>query len=367
MKLLKDNKYSILNTVELLKFENDNSRELKNIVLLFVSNTKEKLNDLLNKEIKNGFSLVKEINHKLSLLSDKEVFDLIKTPKFLNIVYRPGIRSIEEQLSTINRFLDAEVIWKQERFDSSKNNIVWAINGKGCIRFTKDNTFSRYESPLLFDNVVLDFFSSYNYSLGKESYLTYNSNEELELHNFDEAELIVDKLEELFINTKENIREFINLFINVIHFKAIQNKKQYSSCTSGGYIGRVLIGNALSHRDELLIEAVIHEAIHGLLFMIDEINAWMPSAELDFTQKYNVQSPWTGNMLNIRNVLQACFVWYGLFTFWKSYETSNEFIKNRINFIYKGFKGLNLDSDIKLEEITLEAINKVKSEVINYE
>jgi hypothetical protein len=91
----------------------------------------------------------------------------------------------------------------------------------------------------------------------------------------------------------------------------------FSSGSTGQYVGRSFIANP--HLDKVdivgMAEALVHEAIHSLLYMQERRRAWVSDPELRQPVP-RVVSPWSGVRLAVRPYLQACFVWYGLLNFW---------------------------------------------------
>lgn len=92
---------------------------------------------------------------------------------------------------------------------------------------------------------------------------------------------------------------------------------QLSSGSSGQFVGRTVIANP--HLGKVtpveLAEALVHESIHSVLYMDEQLDAWVLDDSL-YAGPERVTSPWTGNPLPLRPYLQACFVWYGLLSFW---------------------------------------------------
>ena len=90
-----------------------------------------------------------------------------------------------------------------------------------------------------------------------------------------------------------------------------------SSGSNGQFVGRSFVTNVQSPdvTAEAVADAVVHEGIHGLLYMQQVMQPWGPS-ELIYNQAPAAASPWTGRMLPLRSFLEACFVWYGLLHFW---------------------------------------------------
>lgn len=68
-------------------------------------------------------------------------------------------------------------------------------------------------------------------------------------------------------------------------------------------------------RPASIADAIIHEAIHSLLFMYEETHAPLVSRD-DEALSIVVASPWTGKELFLSAYVHACVIWYGLFWFW---------------------------------------------------
>jgi len=117
---------------------------------------------------------------------------------------------------------------------------------------------------------------------------------------------------------------------------------QFSSGSSGQFVGRSVVANAhLSKvRVEHVAEALVHEAIHGVLYMDEQHDPWVLDAAL-YAGPMRIASPWTGNPLPLRPYLQACFVWYGLLSFWAQALPSGAFdrvvVRERLHVALSGF------------------------------
>jgi hypothetical protein len=117
--------------------------------------------------------------------------------------------------------------------------------------------------------------------------------------------------------TKPLLQEFVRWFNRVVVcLKDSASPTSSSSGSTGQYVGRTFITNPhLPGVDEVVIaEALIHEGIHGLLYMQERRKAWV--GDDLYMGSAAVLSPWSGNPLLVRPYLQACFVWYGLLHFW---------------------------------------------------
>jgi hypothetical protein len=117
---------------------------------------------------------------------------------------------------------------------------------------------------------------------------------------------------------------------------------QFSSGSSGQFVGRSVIANAhlAKVRTEHVAEALVHEAIHGVLYMDEQHDPWVLDPEL-YAGPMRIASPWTGNPLPLRPYLQACFVWYGLLSFWSASLSTSVFerdaVRDRLHVAASGF------------------------------
>jgi hypothetical protein len=87
-----------------------------------------------------------------------------------------------------------------------------------------------------------------------------------------------------------------------------------------------------------------------------------------------IASPWTRNPLPLRPFLQACFVWYGLLTFWSSALGRSGFdraaVRDRLDLAASGFfRGDLLDRvrmvDDRLAPELLDAVTSLQEMVVD--
>ena len=112
-------------------------------------------------------------------------------------------------------------------------------------------------------------------------------------------------------------RKMISQVLRAIVFRQDQaDPRGFSSSSWPGKIGTIGIINA--HRGDLddawLIDALIHECIHSLLYMVEIFEPFYMSA--DAPTMYRSISPWSGKLLYLHSYVHACFVWFGLWCFW---------------------------------------------------
>lgn len=91
----------------------------------------------------------------------------------------------------------------------------------------------------------------------------------------------------------------------------------FSSSTHGLYIGRVVLGAGdwTSTTVAQVADALVHEAIHCFLLMVDSKEPLLRD-DLAADRLDPVPSPWTGNPLPVPTYVHALMVWYALLTLW---------------------------------------------------
>lgn len=146
--------------------------------------------------------------------------------------------------------------------------------------------------------------------------------------------------------------------------------EQFTSGSSGQYIGRSVLANPhLPSVSKIEVaEAIVHEAIHSLLYMQEQRAAWVANDDLYGSQK-RIYSPWTGNHLPLRPFMQAAFVWYGLLHFWANALLLEAFprdpVQKRMAQATSGFIGPPLTSSVQpwedgIAPELLHAINEMQ-------
>jgi hypothetical protein len=113
------------------------------------------------------------------------------------------------------------------------------------------------------------------------------------------------------------VSAFTTLFIKVLVLQKDDEESSFTAYSAQQYPGRTVIGNPQHQLVDVvhIAEAIVHEAIHALLYMLLQTHPWGIEDPL-YDDKPKVVSPWTGTRLPVSTFLHACFVWYGLLHFW---------------------------------------------------
>jgi len=91
----------------------------------------------------------------------------------------------------------------------------------------------------------------------------------------------------------------------------------FTSASCNTHVGRTILINPhlRMHDLESLANALVHEAIHAILYMHEQDAPLLPRIDPK-APGYLVRSAWTGNELHLHTYLHAAFVWFGLFHLW---------------------------------------------------
>lgn len=165
---------------------------------------------------------------------------------------------------------------------------------------------------------------------------------------------------------------FVGCFLSDIEVRAEEPMEVPGSFSEAGRIGHATIFNANAHvaTASYLEDAIVHEAIHGLVYRVERWvgdGARYTSGALGGAR---VKSPWTGNVLSARHFVHACFVWFGLANFWTlpSQADNNPSEAGRLaQTATMGFQSDRFDStlrDASVADGAKQAIRAIKDDLL---
>jgi hypothetical protein len=175
--------------------------------------------------------------------------------------------------------------------------------------------------------VLLDLCSPFDYGFGKTGALSHLDQKEWQR--------IQDELVQAASFLRENSESAYGFWkecVDVIAVRKITvSAKAFSSGSFGRHATLTVLGFSESERVDiaLLADALLHEAIHSLLFMYEEFQGKFVVEE--GSEGLSVQSPWTGNKLRLDTYVHACIVWYGLYWMWSRRTFSDRVSEQRQN------------------------------------
>ncbi|NBB82613.1 MAG: hypothetical protein GVY28_04340 [Alphaproteobacteria bacterium] len=96
-----------------------------------------------------------------------------------------------------------------------------------------------------------------------------------------------------------------------------EHAAEFRSGTFDRYVGLVLLTNPHlpTVGAEAMVNALVHEAIHNLLFTVEVLYGRFVVPE--DSSDLHVTSPWSGVRLGLASYVHAVLVWYGLYWLWR--------------------------------------------------
>lgn len=291
---------------------------------------------------------------KLRNLPDSAFLRFLTAPEtFFRLSY-----SAEGKLEDIISFLSNSIEAEYCRLERCTNlpHEVWTALGD-CFfpaqqNMSQNSQAAIFHAPRLSNRIPVDFKSPWaqrRFADISSSAADFTTDEVyLVLRKLDEAILEISKVNMYLLDT-------LTCFTRVIIVrKDVSCLDSFMSSSSHMYSGRTILVNPQLEKIDVakIADALIHEMIHSLLYALELKYPFI----LDTTAvaDVHIRSPWTGNELTVSSYLHACFVWFGLWNFWKLAINSRGLPKERIYTLIAissaGFKkGSLLDA---LEEIS---------------
>lgn len=303
---------------------------------------------------------------------------LFSAPEFIGKIMEHPNETAADIYNFYASSAEAEIARQTGTFNQLAHPYLWTADGDYFIRYDKESAvYNDYNAFTLHDNIILDFFSPNCIRIDSRE-LGDDPSVVIEEYNYEEAFIIYEKLAELLHPLSTLPNSAINLvtsFTRTIILKKQETtgKKMFSSASLYPYIGRSLLLNAGKASDSQVIDALVHESIHSMLYSIDALNKWMPPNATIKLIGSVIISPWTGRALSLGNLCQAIFVWYGLFNFWQlaiQYSLyDRDYGQKRMAQIQDGFARVDIrvlsdTYNLRLQETFVQTVEDVKSIVL---
>jgi HEXXH motif-containing protein len=254
-------------------------------------------------------------------------------------------RSPKNSVTYLCGFLNGEWAFENPQFAGPKRH--WTVLGDFCSAASvaegtavesrdANNATGPYHALRFAGSVPIDFHSP-NHDSARETgptgeYLAYSADETVDIRN-----RLEDAYRRICI-VSEVAGSLVSQFIKVLMaFKDYG----YGSTSQCDVPGRVLLGGIGNTSPARLAEALVHEAIHQFLYVLEYKAPFVvdfPRAEENIT----ITSGWSGRGLDVYAYIQACFVWYGLSNFWGRAAHSDAFdateVQQRLSGCLAGFR-----------------------------
>jgi hypothetical protein len=369
-------RFDIQTTISLLNFTQDHSEEYSQLICAFQECVLTNL-ARMKRLAGNDSPEVIDFEKKASCLPTEQLESYYLQPEVLNriLTFERQNHSLAHLFTGLNKFLDAEIARNTHEYDTNQYPYLWSAGGDYFIKYDAAKaSFREFYANRLATGVPLDFFSINLLALTKEA-VGGTPEDELASYEFDEAEKVTCLIGEAIAPLHafpNGVFQLLSKFASVILVKRILNAEYCISATSGSYINRVVLANPELLSPSVLIDSLVHECIHGLLFMVNELEAWLPT--VDEAGQYGEQftSYWSGRGLALRSFLEAHFVWYGLLRFWEFASQHNlysqEYAQERIELIKAGFAKVDIEAvnarlSKKLSAKLVAAIKQMKGDL----
>jgi hypothetical protein len=355
---------------DVLTWQNGSSEVLETIYRAYLNLLCDKLSDFIG-TLGASSSAASQLHQSVSEASDTALIRVLTAPETSYRLLWPAAYPRSERIHfLLNAFLaeglkeGSKIVMKQE---------IWTVLGD--MAFYPDGSI--FKVPQVAGLANLDFCSPHTKTveLGPKNKM----GEHREPFTPDEMESIFSLLEntrKCIEKTDRDLLEFSKRFNIVLIFqKDPVDPTHFSSGSTGQYVGRSFFTNPhLPMADTISCsEGIVHEGIHGLLYMQERLKPWVSWPEL-LESTPLIKSPWTGTILPVRQYMQACFVWYGLLHFWclalKAQTFPPDQIRKRILTAFSGFTRGSLETHLDpykggVSEDLLGAISAMQEAVLS--
>ncbi len=190
---------------------------------------------------------------------------------------------------------------------------VWTALGDRCLDPAARATWGKTGTGIPGTHIVVDAAGPTDFSHGATGPLV--------LPTHDQRAAIERKLSEAARAVAASSASTFRFWADCVDVIAIRTTVDPSTPLSSNSLLRnagltlILNGHLGGSEAAPIAEAIVHEAIHSLLFMFEEVHApFVPrNSKAEFL---TVRSPWSGKDLFLSAYVHACVVWYGLYWFW---------------------------------------------------
>jgi hypothetical protein len=136
----------------------------------------------------------------------------------------------------------------------------------------------------------------------------------------------------------------------VVLLKDEREPNVWQSMSTERWIGSIMLRNVCYPgvwSDALIVEGLVHEAIHSMLYPIELLQSLY--TDLAASYSLRVTSSWSGRSLPLHSFTHACFVWFGLWNFWETAATAGFDCPERLEAARAGFRGVRLQDIVPRE------------------
>jgi hypothetical protein len=163
-------------------------------------------------------------------------------------------------------------------------------------------------------------------------------------HDTVEVEIVLHKVRAAIGALRQACPPALALVTSFIEVLALRREPAgataFHSSTFPGCPGLVRFTNAHLPEagTEMIIEALVHEAIHCILHVHEELEE--PFVSEMKASHAKMTSPWTGDTIRLQSYVHACAVWYGIYWLWSAdgFASSNRIVDFMRQRAHSGFR-----------------------------
>jgi hypothetical protein len=244
-----------------------------------------------------------------SMLSDAQMRRFLRAHSIAAELLKPSPETAQTQWIASALLAELATTGLASEFEDR----LWTANGDRCLEPGMKAEWQNPGPAVEGTAILLDFFSPSSFGSRQRNKFSHFSDSECRsiAHRIDQASSFV------FQHSKV-ASDFVSSMLDVIAIRKIAAPEEdFSSSSFGRHARMTLLGLANPASGDLaqLANALVHESIHTLLFMVEETNGeFVDHAKLGTSA--TIRSPWSGRELDLDSCVHACVVWYGLFWFW---------------------------------------------------
>lgn len=296
----------------------------------------------------------------LSILPERTRHWLIRSPSFVSQALGWARGDSEPDVRTLSQYVLAELV--KANITEVSDIQIWTARGTSTLRSINGQPMSQITS---LGKIAIDHRSpqQYPYDGVSEKLL-------LPMPESD-AKQVFMKLEKcmtLLAANSPQAHQFVNHFLEQISLRIEPElPDRFNSSSFSKFIGLALLVNPNVERADLcnLTEALVHEAMHSMLFMLEEVEG--PFLIDRNSARVVVTSPWSGAEINLHAYIHACVVWFGLYWLWEvlidtgAYPEKARALQNRAHsgFLHRPLANISAYHAL-IEESALEMLHSIE-------
>ena len=255
-----------------------------------------------------------DLRRDLQSLSNESFMRFLESPECLN--HMLGFHRGEEE-SFVN-FIRSSIAAERHRTDQEAvDRGVWAPLGD---YYCAPNS-AAYHSPVIHNHFIVDCRSPFRRrpfeEVGAHGGLPTNINDPPSNDDDQLVVLVLDRAVSKLQAANLSTYHCVKSLIKVILIRGLNVRPGFTSVSARPYVGGTVLINPMTTgvTDCNLVTALIHEAIHNLLYRIE--NRFPLTDPIEAGYRIFVPSPWSGKRLRLSAYIHACYVYYALAMFWR--------------------------------------------------